>query len=978
MNKRFLTVCLTLLAFVTPKTWGDNVKCTNLDLDGKWEIIFDDENKGIDQKWYLDANYSLNSGIRQIDVPSCWEEFEKNYEGVALYRKKVYIPSEWADRRVEINFKASNYMTEVWLNDEVVGFHEGGYTPFSFRIDKLLKFGKQNTFVVRVISPIILTDKRIDGLGRQEVPMWRGAITGGIWQSVSLSTSDMISIKDVFIEPKLASKEVTLHYDVENVTIQNAESDVKISIFDAEGKKIVEDVKRVATQPGVTKGMSTYTLPNMQSWSMENPYLYRVQVDLMNQNTVADTWSHKFGMREFTVKDNTFYLNGKPLYLKASFYEGLYPTKLAYPDSYEMAVKEVQLAKEAGFNMIRPWRKPAPDMWLNICDSIGMMTVGSLVTECMKRPISTPRLSYVVENELTQTILANRNRTCIVQWELFNEINRPILTQMLNTMSVKARDLDPSRMILDESGGWGAGANLYLPYERTPFKFNDVHHYSGCQIHQNEYDAYLALAKTPEERKAEGLEHASKIGKNVVLGTMSYLSEIGYGSCPILTENIKTFEEKGNPLVAPYVYHHTLNAGFENAMKRAGFDKIYPDLAKLYKEQQLVHGIANKRMIEAIRSNSTVKGYCVHALVGGDWVIGAGLLDLWRNPKKDVYESTKAASQPVIAPIRIMPRNIYQGKNAELDVKVVSEYDGLNNCNVAITVKSAKGKKVYDHKEKLSFNRGIAAVLNETLATANLEGEYFVTVKVTDANGKVVTENKQNFDVIKPVANFPKNKFAVVDIDNTLTKFLQSKNVTVVPFSDNLDLSTVVLVGKANLKNSDYVAQVDKVMSFVKRGGKALFLEVPGKAIVTNNRQLLEVNGLDSPFDIPMLSKWMTFDGWSPRSHVVTDHPIYKGLPVNQLMKGIYENVNPITSMCKIDGKYISGVVGYDHFPNSDDMVRHYNGHGDVWWAATVLEHEVGEGMVILSTLRILQNLSNDPVADLIFSNMLNFISNHE
>ena len=81
--------------------------------------------------------------------------------------------------------------------------------------------------------------------------------------------------------------------------------------------------------------------------------------------------------------------------------------------------------------------------------------------------------SSEIENELRKTILSNRNRTCIVQWELFNEINRPILTQMLHKMAMLARDLDPSRMILDESGGWGEGANLYLPYLGKILKATD-------------------------------------------------------------------------------------------------------------------------------------------------------------------------------------------------------------------------------------------------------------------------------------------------------------------------------------------------------------------------------------------------------------------------------------------------------------------------------------------------------------------------
>lgn len=971
--KNVLLLCVNLLLFFSAS--AQNNKFTVLPLDGKWEIVYDDLDKSIEEKWYLDSNYSKLDKIKQIDVPSCWEEYEKNYEGTALYRRKVYIPKSWKDRKVNINFKASNYKTEVWLNDEVVGFHEGGYTPFSFRIDKLLKFGEENSIIVRVISPIILTDKRIDGLGRQEVPMWRGAITGGIWQSVSLSTSDFLSINDVFIEPIISSGEVSFNYDLENVTTQHSEADMKICLKDSEGNLIIENVKKVNLQPGITSGKVTYKIPDVRNWSMEDPYLYTVDIDLKKEDDVCDRWSYKFGMREFTVKDNTFYLNGKPLYLKATFYEGLYPTKLAYPDSYEMAVKEVMLAKEAGFNMIRPWRKPAPDMWLNICDSLGMMTVGSLVVECMKRPISTPRLSFLVENELQKTILSNRNRTCIVQWELFNEINRPILAQMLNTMSIKARDLDPTRMILDESGGWGAGANLYLPYERTPFKFNDIHHYSGSQITDLEYDSYLAIAKTNDEKKAQGLSKTNKIGKNVVEGIMSYLSEIGYGSTPDLEANINDFKKKGNSIVAPYIYHQNLHDGMKNALHKAGWDNIYPKLSDFYKEQQRVHGLANKRMIEAIRSNDMIKGYCVHALVDGDWVIGAGLLDLWRNPKTDVYELTKAASQNIIAPVRVIPRNIYQGEDALLDVKLVSEFDKLENCKVEIEIKSANGKKVFRWNEQLSAQRGINAIIKENFNTNALEGEYIVDVEVRDNGNKILTRNTQNFNVFKVEDAFPDMKVALIESDSKLKDYFTKKGVEVSSFTNKTDIGNIVLVGKANLKNERYVNDVENLMDFVNRGGKAIFLEVPGKMIPGFERKLLDVDEILNPFNIPMLPKWSTFAGWSARSHVVSDHPIFKGLPVNHIMYGLYENIHPFVSMCKVKGDYISGVIGYDHFPENKIMLRHYNGPGDVWWAATVLEKDFGKGLSIFSTLRLLENLGKDPVAEIILKNMLDYMN---
>ena len=133
-----------------------------------------------------------------------------------------------------------------------------------------------------------------------------------------------------------------------------------------------------------------------------------------------------------------------------------------------MARKEIRLAKEAGFNMIRPWRHPMPPMWLDLADEMGVMVVGSPALECMGLPLSSPYLPSRVTREVEQTILKDRNRTCIVQWELFNELHRPVLNQLMHPMAMLTRELDPSRLILDESGGWAFGANMYLPNFHNP------------------------------------------------------------------------------------------------------------------------------------------------------------------------------------------------------------------------------------------------------------------------------------------------------------------------------------------------------------------------------------------------------------------------------------------------------------------------------------------------------------------------------
>ena len=219
-----------------------------------------------------------------------------------------------------------------------------------------------------------------------------------------------------------------------------------------------------------------------------------------------------------------------------------------------MARKEIQLAKDAGFNMIRPWRRSVAPMWLDLADEMGVLVLASPTLECMGLPLSTPYLPEMVESSLREAVLRDRNRTCVVQWELFNELHRPILKQMMRPMALMVRELDPTRLILDESGGWAFGANMYLPNDCEPTKFNDIHNYPGPFIDNLFFDGFLAIGMTEEERKEAGLKRGSP-GRNVQPGLMSFVSEIGYGSLPELTLNNRMFKEQGHPLTPAYRYH---------------------------------------------------------------------------------------------------------------------------------------------------------------------------------------------------------------------------------------------------------------------------------------------------------------------------------------------------------------------------------------------------------------------------------------
>jgi beta-galactosidase len=182
-----------------------------ISLNGDWEIVFDHNNEGAPSMWHQNEVFQQLVDKRKIKVPSSWELIEKDYEGVAFYRYAFDVPKEWQSKIVRLQFDAVNYLSEIWLNDEVVGYHEGGFTPFEFRVDNMIKTGEENVLILRVVGPIILSDKNINGIKALETPQWRGGLSGGIWQNVRLVASGASYIKDVFIEPNIKDNTATFH-----------------------------------------------------------------------------------------------------------------------------------------------------------------------------------------------------------------------------------------------------------------------------------------------------------------------------------------------------------------------------------------------------------------------------------------------------------------------------------------------------------------------------------------------------------------------------------------------------------------------------------------------------------------------------------------------------------------------------------------------------------------------------------------------
>jgi hypothetical protein len=938
-SSTFLTAAVTAL-LLTGGAYARDVQS----LDGPWRIAFDGSNEGRAAAWHKQDVFQALEDVRDIQVPDCWETIEQDYEGNAFYGKTFRVSDDWNGRVIRLQFDAVNYIAEVWLNDCCVGRHEGGYGPFEFRVDDLLIYEGENFLSLRVLGPIIHTDQVIDGIGPNDMPHWRGAIAGGIWQSVRLVASGPVFIDDVYIVPKLEEGAAQVRLQLENTNLTNGQRAVAFSVS-CEGRVVAEHVDRIHLKPGKNESEWTLKIPDAKSWSPDEPNLYtlKVRVDGSDEETV------RFGMRELTIRNNRFELNGESVYIKAAFFEGLYPNKLALPDSIEMARREIRMAKEAGFNMIRPWRKPPPPEWLDLCDEMGLMVVGGFPIECMKNwPTVTPHLRDRIESEVRSGILRDRNRACVVQWEIFNEIYREDLGRLKHGVSLLARELDPSRLILDESGGFAGGSSIYLPYALEPVVFNDVHSYPGAPLSQRAYEGFLALAKTEDEIRGLGLDVPAVSSRSVIKpGLLTYVSEIGYGSLPDLVDNNQRFERTGNPLVPATRYHRELAQTYRTALKESGLDEVYPDLRDFCLDQQQIHGEGNKRMIEAIRLNSGTCGYAVHALTDGDWVVGAGLLDLFRNPKPALYEATKAANAERYIAVNVLPRNVYADKGAILRLTGINELPETGG-KLTIEVVASDGAMVFEKEQDVVLKPGIGMLDELKLDTADWSGSYSVSVLLADHAGHPVAQNSVGMDVFGS-AQLKASTAKVAVVGPILHGFLKSRGFSCSGFNDETPLSTPVLVA-----DTLSVKKQVKLKAFAEKGGTVVFLELG-----------------DHP--LPLRGGKRGAKGlWVGVAHVVREHPVFEGLPSNGLMGQIYENVWAMRTLTGLQTQPIVGSVTHDFYPMKRGLPD-YLGPEPAWWGTDLGVVRQGEGRLVLSALRLVDNLGEDPVADRILFNLIHF-----
>ncbi len=409
-----------------------------IDLSGFWDFRFDPDDKGVGENWGTGFDNSC-----PIAVPASWnDQFadDRDFLGPAWYQLNFKNPRDRENGKTLIRFGSVNYLSEVWLNGELIGSHEGGHLPFEFDISTKL-VSEDNLLVVRVDGR--LSNKHVPPSGSpMNYPQTNFDFYPfcGIHRPVLLYTIPKKGLIDITVLTSIKDTTGILDVILETNGLKDVYANLSLKGFGTEisdTSKIEQDIQKI-----------TFEVKEAKLWDTISPNLYDLTVDIVKDDSILDSYSLKVGIRTIEVKGDKLLLNGEPIYLTGFGRHEDFPiTGRGYVPA--LIIKDYSLMKWIGANSFRTSHYPYSEQMMDLADRLGFLVIDEIPAVGLtfgKNVIE--RQLELCNQYIEELIIRDKNHPSVIMWSLANEPQGSLRSkEFFKELYNKTRTLDNTRPI---------------------------------------------------------------------------------------------------------------------------------------------------------------------------------------------------------------------------------------------------------------------------------------------------------------------------------------------------------------------------------------------------------------------------------------------------------------------------------------------------------------------------------------------------
>lgn len=387
------------------------------------------------------------------------------------FRRSFEVPEEWRGKRVRLVFLGANYVADVWLNGEWLGWHEGGYTSFAFDATRALAFGAENIIAARVdnIPWTESFDVPPEPFGLivpyANADWWN---YGGIYRDVYLAAEDYLGIEDFTVETRLEDGEWRLTVKVLTreegaPAAMSGSLEARLSERERGGREAARlDAEAFETTGALSQSdgstlfaaRASAAVADAKAWTPDNPVEYELALVYKNADgAIADARAGVVAFRQINIapKGPPLRLNGEAFRLRGvNRHEELPGVGRAQSwDDTSGLENDLRLIKELGANFIRAAHYPNHPAFFDLANRAGFLTAEEIPVYWFKEGgFETQRRRGIARQMWLEMIARDRRRPAAAFWSMGNETSGGTESvTFFRELMEDARALDGSRPV---------------------------------------------------------------------------------------------------------------------------------------------------------------------------------------------------------------------------------------------------------------------------------------------------------------------------------------------------------------------------------------------------------------------------------------------------------------------------------------------------------------------------------------------------